>query len=85
VAERFCIALAQDVAGFNSDKYVAIALKHFFTTALELRTEEPIEEQIHIPSEEVSLPKPRSAFIGYVKLLIVLDELIMAAMSENFT
>ncbi len=62
----FCLALAEDVAGFNSDKDVAICLKHFFTTALELPTEEPIEEQIHIPSEEVSIPKPRSAFLGYV-------------------
>jgi hypothetical protein len=62
----FCIALAQDVAGFNSDKDVAIALKHFFTTALEVPTEEPIEEQIHIPTEEVSQPIQGSALIGYV-------------------
>lgn len=62
----FCLTLAQDVAGFNSDKDVAIALKHFFTTALELPTEEPIEEQIHIPSEEVSIPAARKAFLGYV-------------------
>jgi hypothetical protein len=62
----FCIALAQDVAGFNSDKDVAIALKHFFTTALELPTEEPIEEQIHIPTEEVSVQNQRTAFVGYV-------------------
>jgi hypothetical protein len=62
----FCIALAQDVAGFNSDKDVAIALKHFFTTALELPTEEPIEEQIHIPTEEVSVQNPKSALLGYV-------------------
>jgi hypothetical protein len=62
----FCIALAQDVAGFNSDKDVAITLKHFFTTALELPSEEPIEEQIHIPAEEVSAETPRAALLGYV-------------------
>jgi len=65
-AKYYCIALAADVAGFNSDKDVAIALKHFFTAALELPTEEPIEEQIHIPSEEVSIPNARTALIGYV-------------------
>jgi hypothetical protein len=71
-AERYyCIALAADIAGFNSDKDVAVALKHFFTTALELPTEEPIEEQIHIPSEEVSQPTARSALIGYVAESIV--------------
>jgi hypothetical protein len=62
----FCIALAADIAGFNSDKDVAIVLKHFFTTALELPTEEPIEEQIHIPTEEVCQPVQRSGLIGYV-------------------
>jgi DNA helicase HerA-like ATPase len=31
-----------------------------------LPTEESIEEQIHIPCEEVSIPKSRSAFLGYV-------------------
>jgi hypothetical protein len=62
----YCLALAQDCAGFSSDKDVAIALKHMFTSALELPTEEPIEEQIHIPSEEVSIPKEKSAFLGYV-------------------
>jgi hypothetical protein len=66
LGKYFCIALAQDVAGFNSDKDVAIALKHFFTTALEIPTEEPIEEQIHIPTEEVSVEKPRAALVGYV-------------------
>ncbi len=66
VEKYYCIALAADVAGFNSDKDVAIALKHFFTAALELPTEEPIEEQIHIPTEEISIPKSRSALIGYV-------------------
>jgi len=71
VEKYFCVALAQDVAGFNSDKDVAIALKHFFTAALELPTEEPIEEQIHIPTEEVGLPNPRSALIGYVAESII--------------
>ena len=32
----WCIALANDVAGFSSDKDVAVALKHMFTMALEL-------------------------------------------------
>jgi hypothetical protein len=31
----YCIALASDCAGVSSDKEVAIALKHMFTTALE--------------------------------------------------
>jgi hypothetical protein len=67
----YCLALAQDCAGFSSDKDVAIALKHMFTSALELPTEEPIEEQIHIPSEEVSIPKEKSAFLGYVVSSII--------------
>jgi DNA helicase HerA-like ATPase len=67
----YCLALANDCAGFSSSKDVAIALKHMFTTALELPTEEAIEEQIHIPAEEVSLPKPKSAFLGYVVSSIV--------------
>ncbi|MDI6826821.1 MAG: type IV secretory system conjugative DNA transfer family protein [Candidatus Aenigmarchaeota archaeon] len=62
----YCLALANDCAGFTSDKDVAIALKHMFTSTLELPKEEEIEEQIHIPSEEVSIEKPRSAFLGYV-------------------
>ena len=33
-----------------------------FTSALEL----PAEEQIHISSEEISMEKPRTAFLGYV-------------------
>jgi len=37
-----------------------------FSTVLELPTEEPIEEQIHIPSEQVSLPQPKSALLGNV-------------------
>ncbi|MCS7106442.1 MAG: hypothetical protein NZ942_03935 [Candidatus Aenigmarchaeota archaeon] len=66
VKKYYCLALAQDCAGFSSDKDVAIALKHMFTSVLELPKEEEIEEQIHIPSEEVSIPRERSAFIGYV-------------------
>jgi len=67
----YCLALAADVAGFKSDKDVAIALKHFFTAALELPTEEPIEEQIHIPTEEVSASGPCKALLGYVVESIV--------------
>jgi hypothetical protein len=67
----YCLALAEDCAGFTSDKDVAIALKHMFASALELPKEEPIEEQIHIPSEEVSIEKPKSAFLGYVVSSII--------------
>lgn len=70
----YCLALAEDCAGFTSDKDVAIALKHMFTATLELPTEEPIEEQIHIPTEEVSIPKPKSAFLGYVVSSIIKNE-----------
>ncbi len=42
-----------------------------FSIVLELPSEEPIEEQIHIPSELVSLPQPRSALLGYVVESIV--------------
>ena len=41
-------------------------MKKMFSTVLELPTEEPIEEQIHIPSEQVSLPQPKSALLGHV-------------------
>jgi hypothetical protein len=71
LARYYCVALAADVAGFNSDKDVAIVVKHFFTAALEIPTEEPIEEQIHIPTEEVSTPTDRSALIGYIAESIV--------------
>jgi len=67
----FCLALANDCAGFSSDKDVAIALKHMFTSALEIPKEEEIEEQIHVPGEEISIKKPRSAFLGYVVESIV--------------
>jgi hypothetical protein len=66
-----CLALAKDVAGFEADYSVAGVFRKMFTTALELPTEEAIEEQIHIPAEEVSLPKPKSAFLGYVVSSIV--------------
>lgn len=62
----YCLALANDCAGFNSDKDVAVALKHMFTSTLELPTEEAIEEQIHIPTKEVSEEGPKKALIGYV-------------------
>jgi len=62
----FCLALARDCAGFTSDKDIAIALKRMFTIALELPKEEAVEEQIHLPTEEVSIPKPFSAFIGWI-------------------
>jgi len=51
----FCLALANDCAGFSSDKDVAIALKRMFTMALEPPKEEAIEEQIHIPTEARTL------------------------------
>ena len=66
VKKYYCLTLAQDCAGFSSDKDVAIALKYMFTSVLELPKEEEIEEQIHVPSEEVSIPRERTAFIGYV-------------------
>jgi len=52
----YCLVLAKDCADFSSDKDVAIALKRMFTLALELPKEEEIEEQIHLPSKEVSIP-----------------------------
>jgi hypothetical protein len=74
VKKYYCLALAKDCAGFECDKDVAFALRKMFITALELPREEPIEEQIHIPSEEVSIPKPRSAFLGYVVESIIKKE-----------
>ncbi|MEM3754975.1 MAG: hypothetical protein QXE19_04750, partial [Candidatus Bathyarchaeia archaeon] len=71
VKKYYGIALAKDCAGFDCDKDVVSVLRKMFVTALELPKEEPIEEQIHIPSEEVNIPKPRSAFIGYVVESIV--------------
>jgi hypothetical protein len=57
--------LYQDCAGFASDKDVASVLRKMFISA-ELPAEEPIEEQIHIPSEDLSIEKAKSAFLGYV-------------------
>jgi len=69
--EYYCLALANDVAGFNSDKDVGIALAHMFSTALKLPTEEAIEEQIHIPGKEVGIQRERSAFLGHVMESII--------------
>jgi len=64
--KHYCLALSKDCASFSCDKQVASVLRKMFISALELPREEEIEEQIHIPSEEVSVEKPRSAFLGYV-------------------
>jgi hypothetical protein len=66
VKNCYCLALSEDCAGFSSDKDVGSVLRKMFTTALELPKEEEIEEQIHIPSEEVSVESPKRAFLGYV-------------------
>ena len=66
VKKHYCSALAKDCAKFNCDKQVASVLRKMFISALELPKEEEIEEQIHIPSEEVSVERPRSALLGYV-------------------
>jgi len=66
-----CIALTKDVASFEASYSVACVLRKMFSSALELPTEEPIEEQIHIPTEEVSIPKPKSAFLGYIVSSII--------------
>jgi hypothetical protein len=71
VKNCYCLALSEDCAGFDCDKDVGSVLRKMFTTALEIPKEEEIEEQIHIPSEEVSVEKPRSAFLGYVVESIV--------------
>ena len=62
----FGLALAADAAGFNSDKDIGIGLRKMFTTALNLPTEESIEERIHIPTKEVSVEGSKNAFLGYV-------------------
>lgn len=59
-------ALAKDVAGFTADQSVAGVLRKMFTMTLDMPAEEAIDEQIHIPSEEVSQPGPRKAFLGHV-------------------
>lgn len=66
VKNCYCLALSEDCAGFSCDKDVGSVLRKMFTTALEIPKEEEIEEQIHIPSEEVSVESPRTAFLGYV-------------------
>jgi hypothetical protein len=66
VKNCYCLALSEDCAGFNCDKDIGSVLRKMFTTALELPKEEEIEEQIHIPSEEVSVEASRRAFLGYV-------------------
>jgi len=71
IRKYYGIALSKDCAGFDCDKDVAGVLRKMFTSALELPTEEPIEEQIHIPTEEVSIPKQKSAFLGYVVSSII--------------
>lgn len=49
---------------------VVIALKHMFTSVFELPKEEEIEEQIHIPNEEVSIPKERSVLLDMLLSLL---------------
>jgi hypothetical protein len=66
VKNCYCLALSEDCAGFSCDKDVGSVLRKMFTTALEIPKEEEIEEQIHIPSEEVGVELPRRAFLGYV-------------------
>jgi len=69
--QYFCIALAKDCAGFSSDKDVAIALRKMFTIVLELPKETEIEEQMHMPSNEVSIEGFRKAYIGHVMSSVV--------------
>jgi len=61
-----CIALSRDVDNFRASYSVASVLRKMFTAALELPTEEAIEEQIHVPKEEISIQRPGTAFLGYV-------------------
>jgi len=74
VRKFWCLALAADCAGFNSDKDIGIALKAMFTTVLELPTEEQIEEQIHFPTKDVAKEGPRRAFLGYAVKSVVKRE-----------
>jgi len=71
----YSLALADDCAGFSSNKEVATVMKKMFTSALELPKEESIEEQIHIPSEEVSLEGPRKALLGYIVESVVKNKI----------
>jgi hypothetical protein len=66
VKNSYCLALSEDCAGFSCDKDVGSVLRKMFTTALEIPKEEEIQEKIHVPSEEVSIETPRTAFLGYV-------------------
>jgi hypothetical protein len=66
VKKHCCLALAEDSAGFSCDKSVASVLKKMFTMALELPKEAEIEELIHVPTEQISVESPRTAFLGYV-------------------
>lgn len=66
VRKHYGIALAEDCSGFSSDKEVALALRKMFTSALEIPKEFEVEEQIHLPTEEVSTEKPKTAFLGHV-------------------
>jgi hypothetical protein len=66
VKKNYCLVLKEDCAGFSCNKEVASVLRKMFTTALELPKEVEIEEEIHIPTEEVSADLPRRAFVGYV-------------------
>jgi hypothetical protein len=72
VNKYYNLVLAKDVAGFEADKSVAMVLRKMFTTALKVPPKEfRVEEQIHIPSEEVSIPGERKAFIGHVMSSVV--------------
>jgi hypothetical protein len=75
VDKYYNLVLAKDVAGFEADKGVAIVLRKMFTAALELPAEEfQVEEQIHIPDEEVSIAGERKAFIGHVLSSVVKNQ-----------
>lgn len=66
VKRYYGAALAQDVSGFSADQAVAGALRKMFTMTLDVPAEELIDEQIHIPTEEVGIPGLRKAFLGHV-------------------
>ena len=74
ISKFLCLVLAEDTAGFNSDKDVGVALKAMFTTVLELPTEEQIEEHIHFPTNDVAEEGPRRAFLGYAVKSILKKE-----------
>jgi len=69
------LALAADVAGFTANRDVAVALRKMFTLCLDVPSKEfQVEEQIHVPGEEVSTEGPRKAFVGYVMSSVVKDQ-----------